>query len=81
MPKIDEKSVAVVPPDALRRLLDTCKGRGFDDRRDAALMTLFIDSGLVWPRWPTSSWPTSISTWAPLTSSARAGVSVRCRWA
>ncbi len=45
MPKIDEKSVAVVAPDALRRLLDTCSGRSFDDRRDTALITLFVDSG------------------------------------
>jgi len=45
MPKIDEKNVALVAPDTLRRLLDTCSSHSFDDRRDSALITLFIDSG------------------------------------
>lgn len=32
--------------DDLRALLKTCNGTGFEDRRDAAIIRLFVDSGL-----------------------------------
>lgn len=44
-PKLDEVEVPVVSLEDLRKLLDTCKGTGFDDRRDSALIRLMFDSG------------------------------------
>jgi site-specific recombinase XerD len=35
-PIIPEQPVPVVPEDGLRRLLGTCAGKGFEDRRDTA---------------------------------------------
>lgn len=32
--------------DQLRRLLRSCEGRDFTDRRDAAILRLFIDTGV-----------------------------------
>src|SRR6266511_752728 len=31
--------------DALRRLFEVCQGRGFDERRDTAILSLFLDAG------------------------------------
>ena len=45
-PQIDEKPVPIVSVDDLKALVATCKGRGFDERRDRALILLFIDTGL-----------------------------------
>lgn len=45
-PAIPEAPVSVLGESELRRLLDTCKGRGFDERRDAAMVRLFIDTGM-----------------------------------
>jgi len=36
----------VLTDDELRALLDVCKGTGFDQRRDTAIVRLFIDSGI-----------------------------------
>jgi site-specific recombinase XerD len=44
-PIIPEQPVPVVPEDGLRRLLATCAGKGFEDRRDAALILLLVDVG------------------------------------
>jgi site-specific recombinase XerD len=44
-PKLDEVEVPVVSLEDLRKLLDTCKGTSFDDRRDSALIRLMFDSG------------------------------------
>jgi site-specific recombinase XerD len=41
-PIIPEQPVPVVPEDALRRLLATCAGKGFEDRRDTALILLLV---------------------------------------
>jgi len=38
--------VPVLTDDELRALLDVCKGTGFDQRRDTAIVRLFIDSGI-----------------------------------
>ena len=34
-PHVPEQPVPVIPPDVVRRLLDTCSGPNFEDRRDA----------------------------------------------
>jgi site-specific recombinase XerC len=44
-PKADEQPVPVFTPDELNRLLESCKGKSFEDRRDRAIISLFIDSG------------------------------------
>jgi site-specific recombinase XerD len=44
-PIIPEQPVPVVPEDGLRRLLGTCAGKGFEDRRDTALILLLVDVG------------------------------------
>jgi len=45
-PDIPEDPPPVVADHALRDLLKACNGRGFDDRRDTAIMLLFIDTGI-----------------------------------
>jgi site-specific recombinase XerD len=44
-PKVPEQPVAVLTLDEQRRLLATCEGRSFVDRRDAAMLRVFIDTG------------------------------------
>lgn len=44
-PRLTEEPVAVVPHDDLRKLLKACSGKTFDDRRDTALLSVFIDTG------------------------------------
>jgi site-specific recombinase XerD len=44
-PIIPEQLVPVVPEDGLRRLLATCAGKRFEDRRDTALILLLVDVG------------------------------------
>jgi site-specific recombinase XerD len=44
-PKVPEQPVAVLTVDEQRRLLATCEGRSFEDRRDAAIFRVFIDTG------------------------------------
>jgi site-specific recombinase XerD len=45
-PTIPEAPVPVLGEDELRRLLATCTGRGFDERRDGAVIRLFLDTGM-----------------------------------
>ncbi|MCA1683948.1 MAG: tyrosine-type recombinase/integrase [Actinobacteria bacterium] len=45
-PTIPEVPVPVLSPDEQRRLLATCGGRTYDERRDAAILWLFLDTGL-----------------------------------
>lgn len=45
-PRVPEKLPEVLEVDAIRRLLHTCEGRTFDDRRDAAILSLLLDTGL-----------------------------------
>ena len=40
-----EQPVPVIPPDGLRRLLKACGGKGFEARRDTALIMLLLDTG------------------------------------
>jgi hypothetical protein len=48
-PIIPEQPVPVVPEDGLRRLLVTCAGKTFEDRRDTALILLLVDVGRAAP--------------------------------
>lgn len=45
-PKLPEQPVDVPKVDDLRALLDACAGNALEDRRDTAIVRLFIDSGL-----------------------------------
>lgn len=44
-PAVPEKPVDVLTMDQLRRLLDSCKGKSFENLRDTALIRLFMDTG------------------------------------
>lgn len=45
-PRVPEHRVPILGDDDIRRLLDTCRrGKRLEDRRDYALLRLFIDSG------------------------------------
>jgi integrase/recombinase XerC len=46
LPIIPEKPVPVVQPEAVTRVLATCKGKGFVDRRDEALLRTFFTTGV-----------------------------------
>ncbi len=45
-PTVPETPVPVLGDDELRRLLAACDGRGYEERRDAAVIRLFLDCGL-----------------------------------
>jgi site-specific recombinase XerD len=45
-PKVSEQPVEVPTVEDLQRLLDACSGNGFEDRRDTAIIRLFLDGGL-----------------------------------
>lgn len=44
-PHVDEPEVPVIPDDVLKRLFGTCKSTSFIDRRDRALLLMFLDTG------------------------------------
>ena len=44
-PHVPEQPVPVVSEDDLRALLDVCKGKGFRQRRDTAIIRLLLDTG------------------------------------
>jgi site-specific recombinase XerD len=45
-PSVPEQPVPILTDDELRRLLDTCKGASFENRRDEAVIRLFVDTGV-----------------------------------
>ena len=45
-PAVPEAPVPVVDEDFLREMLRTCAGKDFEDRRDNAILRLFIDTGM-----------------------------------
>lgn len=45
-PTIPESSVAVITDADLAKLLDAASGKGFEDRRDTAILRLLIDTGM-----------------------------------
>ncbi|SEO82655.1 tyrosine-type recombinase/integrase [Actinacidiphila rubida] len=44
-PEPGEVEVPVIPDDALKKLLATCKSTSFIDRRDRAILLMFLDTG------------------------------------
>jgi integrase len=44
-PRLPEQPVPVIAPDGLHRLLKACDGKGFDARRDTALIMFLLDTG------------------------------------
>jgi hypothetical protein len=45
-PQIPDEPPPVLTDEELRRLLKSCEGRDFTDRRDAAILRLFLDTGV-----------------------------------
>ena len=45
-PIVPPTEIAVLTPEEVRRLLDTCRGKGADNRRDLAILTIMLDAGL-----------------------------------
>jgi site-specific recombinase XerD len=45
-PRVPEEPPTVLRPEELKALLATCDGTGFEERRDTAILRLFLDSGL-----------------------------------
>jgi site-specific recombinase XerD len=45
-PAVPVQPVPIMTDDQMRRLLDTCKGTTFADRRDNAIIRLFVDTGI-----------------------------------
>ncbi|HEX6256209.1 MAG TPA: tyrosine-type recombinase/integrase [Euzebyales bacterium] len=45
-PKVPEEPVPVLSRDQLKALLAACKGSGFTERRDTAIIRLFLDTGM-----------------------------------
>lgn len=44
-PQLGEVEVPIIPPDSLKLLLKTCSGKSFENRRDTALILMFLDTG------------------------------------
>jgi integrase/recombinase XerC len=44
-PKLSEEVVPVIGEDDLRKVLHACEGRSFENRRDTAIVRVFIDTG------------------------------------
>lgn len=44
-PQLDEEEVPVIPEEDLRALIAACKGTRFNERRDLALVLVFLDTG------------------------------------
>ncbi len=45
-PTVPEQPVPVLDVDQLAKLLDTCRGNTFENRRDTAIIRLFLDTGM-----------------------------------
>ncbi len=45
-PKVPEKLVPVIPEESMKKLFKTVSGTDFESRRDRAIMSLFIDTGM-----------------------------------
>lgn len=45
-PVVHEQPVPVLSDDEIKRLLDSCAGRDFQNRRDTAIIRLFLDTGM-----------------------------------
>ena len=49
-PKVPDDPPPVLTNDELRQLLKACEGTSFDDRRDMAIVRVFLDTGARPPR-------------------------------
>jgi site-specific recombinase XerD len=45
-PTVTEKEVPVIPEEDLNKLFKVCKGKTYADRRDTAILMLFLDTGV-----------------------------------
>lgn len=45
-PHVAEEPPAIISEDAIKRLLRVCDGRGFEERRDTAIVRLLLDTGV-----------------------------------
>ncbi|MGI8829272.1 MAG: tyrosine-type recombinase/integrase [Candidatus Limnocylindria bacterium] len=45
-PTVPERTTAILSDADVRKILRTCEGRAFDDRRDAAIIRLLFDTGM-----------------------------------
>jgi site-specific recombinase XerD len=45
-PHVPDKPVPVITEETIRKLLAACEGRGFEDRRDTAIVRLLLDTGV-----------------------------------
>jgi len=45
-PNVPEQPVPVLTVEDLQKLIDTCKGNTFENRRDLAIIRLFVDTGM-----------------------------------
>jgi len=45
-PVVPEQPVPVLADDELRRILESCRGNTFENRRDLAIIRLFVDTGI-----------------------------------
>lgn len=45
-PKVDESAPEILTEDEERRLIDACRGGGFEDRRDMAIIRLMLNTGM-----------------------------------
>ncbi|MFD6874491.1 MULTISPECIES: tyrosine-type recombinase/integrase [unclassified Streptomyces] len=45
-PAVPEVEVPIIPDDAMRQLLKACSGKAYKDRRDTAILMVFIDTGV-----------------------------------
>lgn len=45
-PQVAEKVVPVVSDDDIEKLIDACSGKSFYDKRDVAILRLFLDTGM-----------------------------------
>ena len=53
-PAVPEQPVPVLDDDTLTRLLKACAGNTFENRRDTAIVRLFLDTGMRPVSWPAS---------------------------
>lgn len=44
-PALPEVEVPIIPDDSLKKLLGACKGKEYKDRRDTAIIMMFLDTG------------------------------------
>jgi integrase/recombinase XerC len=78
-PIIPERPIPIVPDDGLRRLLAACAGKGFEARRDTAIIVLLLDTGARRAELADLQLALSIATWTCCWYSARVVESGHCR--